>query len=697
MLLLRLALRNLRLHRFKTFLVGTILFIGTALIISGGAILDAIDSGMRRSLINSVSGHLQLYSGTAKDEFQLFGNFDGSMPDIGRIDDFTKVHDVVRRVKNVKQVVPMGIDFAVTTTANMLERKLAALRQAVRDKNATRQRTLKHQVHRIVKVLDKDLAGAARVLDIERYKKQYGDYNKALARARKPEFWQNFAADPLGSLEYLENDVGPLALGEDVIWVRYLGTDTALFQKTFDRFEIVDGQMIPPGKRGFLFNKRVYEQFIKNKTARRLDRIKERLDEGQTIATCNDCQTWIRFNERQAAALVFQLDETADAKVKARLQRETDSNEKETVKLLRAFMQMDDGNFRQRYKVFYEAIAPYILLYTVPIGGEFVLTAFARGGGYSRKVPVKVYGTFRFRSLDKSPLAGGFNLVDIISFRDLYGYMTAERRKEQVAIRKSVGIKDVKRENAEAALFGGSGDDKKLVAEGKTQAFDPDKTVDFRLGGRRFSKAIYQRVYSKKDLWGGVVLNAAVMLEDGSKLKETQAAIRAALAKAKLNVKVVDWQKAAGTVGQIVSVIRVVLYSAVFIIFIVALIIINNSMLMSTMERTREIGTMRAIGAQRGFIMRMFLGETFVLSLIFGGLGALVGSGIVLSLGAVGIPASSDFFYFLYAGPRLHPHLLPQHVVAAFFVVAVVALLSTWYPARVAMGITPREAMGAED
>lgn len=696
MLLLRLALRNLRLHRFKTFLVGTILLIGTALIISGGAILDAIDSGMRRSLINSVSGHLQLYSGTAKDEFQLFGNFDGSMPDIGRINDFIKVHDVVKQVKNVKQVVPMGIDFAVTTTANMLERKLAALRQAVREKNTVRQRTLKHQVHRIVKVLDKDLAGAARLLDIERYKKQYGDYNKALARARQPEFWQNFDSDPLGSLEYLENDVGPLGLGEDVIWVRYLGTDTALFKKTFDRFEIVDGQMIPPGKRGFLFNKRVYEQFIKNKTARRLDRIKERLDEGETIATCNDCQTWIRFNERQAAALVFQLDETADKEVKARLQHELGSKQKETVKLLREFMKMDDANFRQRYKLFYEAIAPRILLYTVPIGGEFVLTAFARGGGYSRKVPVKVYGTFRFRSLDKSPLAGGFNLVDIISFRDLYGYMTAERRKEQVAIRKSVGIKDVKREDAEAALFGGGGD-KKLVAEGQTKEFDPEKTVDFRVGGRRFTKAIYQRVYSKKDLWGGVVLNAAVMLEDGTKLEETQAAIRAALAKAKLNVKVVDWQKAAGTVGQIVSVIRVVLYSAVFIIFIVALIIINNSMLMSTMERTREIGTMRAIGAQRGFIMRMFLGETFVLALIFGGLGALAGSAIVLTLGAVGIPASSDFFYFLYAGPRLHPVLHGQHVVAAFFVVALVALLSTWYPARVAMGITPREAMGAEE
>jgi len=692
----RLALRNLRLHRFKTALVGTILLIGTTLIIVGGAMLDAIDDGMRRSLINSVSGHLQLYSGDAKDDFQIFGNFDGSMPDIGRIDNFIEVRDVVRAVKNVKQVVPMGINTAVTTTSNMLERKLAALRQAVRDKDPQRLRDLKKQVRRLVRVLDKELAGAAKLVDIERFKKQYGDYNKALARARKPEFWRAFDADPLGSLEYLENDVGPLALGEDMVWVRYLGTDTALFKETFDRFEIVDGQMIPRGKRGFLFNKRTYERFIKNKTARRLDRIKERLEEGKTIASCSDCQTWIRYNERQASALVFQFDETADKQVKAALQQELSSKQTDTAKLLRAFMKMDDSTFLQRYKVFYAEIAPHILLYSVPIGGEFVLTSFARGGGYSRKVPVKVYGTFRFRALDKSPLAGGFNLVDIMSFRDLYGYMTDERRKEQQAIRKAVGLEDVKRENAEDVLFGG-GATKKLVDDSKAEVVDTEQKLDLKAGGRRFTKEIHERVYSKKELWGGVVLNAAVMLEDGSQIRQTARAVREALKKAGLNVKVVDWQQAAGTIGQIVGVIRVVLYAAVSIIFIVALIIINNSMLMSTMERTREIGTMRAIGAQRGFIMRMFLGETLALSLIFGGLGVALGSGLVLWLGATGIPASSDFFYFLYAGPRLHPVLYAQHVVVAFAVVAVVALLSTWYPARVAMKITPREAMGAEE
>ena len=337
-------------------------------------------------------------------------------------------------------------------------------------------------------------------------------------------------------------------------------------------------------------------------------------------------------------------------------------------------------------------VAPHITIYTVKIGDEFVLTGFAQGGGYVRKVPVKVYGTFRFRSLDRSPLAGGFCVMDIMTFRDLYGYMTEEKRKEQKKIRASIGIKDVKREDAESMFDG-----EDLEGDEKEEAFDEAGEVDLSAGGKRYTAEVHKRVYSKKELYGGVVVNAAVMLKDRDKLDRSLAAIRAAIKKENLGVKAVGWRKASGIVGQLITVVRLVLYGAVFIIFVVALIIVNNSLLMSTMERTREIGTMRAIGAQRGFVMRMFLCETGVLSLVFGGVGALVGVLIMTLLQAKGIPAVADFFVFLFAGPRLHPQLQPQHLAFAMGVIALVALLSTWYPAWIATRITPREAMEKEE
>ena len=52
-----------------------------------------------------------------------------------------------------------------------------------------------------------------------------------------------------------------------------------------------------------------------------------------------------------------------------------------------------------------------------------------------------------------------------------------------------------------------------------------------------------------------------------------------------------------------------------------AIIIIVNTLSMAAIERTSEIGMMRAVGARKGFIRLMFLGETAALSAIFGGAG----------------------------------------------------------------------------
>jgi ABC-type lipoprotein release transport system permease subunit len=60
----------------------------------------------------------------------------------------------------------------------------------------------------------------------------------------------------------------------------------------------------------------------------------------------------------------------------------------------------------------------------------------------------------------------------------------------------------------------------------------------------------------------------------------------------------------------------------VLIIFVVALVIINNALVMATLERVQEIGTLRAVGAQRRFIVGMLVVEPVVIGAIFGALGA---------------------------------------------------------------------------
>ena len=53
-----------------------------------------------------------------------------------------------------------------------------------------------------------------------------------------------------------------------------------------------------------------------------------------------------------------------------------------------------------------------------------------------------------------------------------------------------------------------------------------------------------------------------------------------------------------------------------------------NTMYMSVMERTKEIGIMKAIGAKNSHILQIFLIESGSYGLIGGGIGVFIGRGI---------------------------------------------------------------------
>lgn len=107
---------------------------------------------------------------------------------------------------------------------------------------------------------------------------------------------------------------------------------------------------------------------------------------------------------------------------------------------------------------------------------------------------------------------------------------------------------------------------------------------------------------------------------------------------------------------------------------------------------------MRAIGAQRRFVVVMLLVETVAVGLLFGTLGALLGTGLVwLIRAAGGIPASSDQMYFFFSGPTLMPQIGTTSLVLSLAIVFVVSVLSGLYPALIATRIAPVEAMQSDD
>jgi ABC-type lipoprotein release transport system permease subunit len=691
------AFRNLFASWLKTLIVGGIILFGSMLVVVGTALVDSVDASMSRSIIGSVAGHIQVYNAKSADELAVMGSFQMEGADLAQIDDFKAMRDAIMTVPNVKDVVPMGLSGAMVPAGNTVDVMLEKLRDLVRRKQAGEDvgaaiESQKDHVRQIVGVLSVDFANIGKVLSERAVS---SEEREAIRRASAPGFWNEFDRDPLGTLEFLENRIAPLASDAEILFLRYVGTDLAAFSRSFDRMKIVDGTTIPPGKRGFLFSKWIYEQQVKMKTAHRLDDIRDAIvKRGKTIAKDPDLQREIKQNTTEVKEILLQLDSQQLAMFREKLQRELGSKEDDVSKLLAEFLRVDDSTIMRRHRFFYDELAPSLTLYRVRVGDTLTIKAFTRSG-YVQSVNLRVYGTFAFEGLEDSHLAGELNIMDLVSFRELYGFSTPERDKEIQAIKAAAGLKEIDRDKVEAELFAAGADDA-AGAEKPTSIADADAALRALSGHAKLVKR-EDEAYDPAQLEQGVVLNAAVIVKDPRRIHQTMADIEAAGRKAGLTLKAIDWQKASGLVGQFVTMIRAVLYISVLIIFAVALVIINNALVMATLERMAEIGTLRAVGAQRRFLLGMLVVEALAVGGLFGGIGSALGAGIVAILRVVGIPAVNDIFYFFFSGPRLHPGLSVTNVAIALAIVLVVSAMSSIYPGILAMRVSPRQAMQSDE
>jgi len=108
-----------------------------------------------------------------------------------------------------------------------------------------------------------------------------------------------------------------------------------------------------------------------------------------------------------------------------------------------------------------------------------------------------------------------------------------------------------------------------------------------------------------------------------------------------------------------------------------------NTMLMAVSERTREIGTLRAVGWSRGRVLRMVLAEGMLISTV----GGLVG----LAAGSLGAEVLIQW------APRgLDTRYSLLHFAQGFAIAMVLGFLGALYPAWQASRLSPIEALKYE-
>jgi putative ABC transport system permease protein len=110
-----------------------------------------------------------------------------------------------------------------------------------------------------------------------------------------------------------------------------------------------------------------------------------------------------------------------------------------------------------------------------------------------------------------------------------------------------------------------------------------------------------------------------------------------------------------------------------------------NIMLVSVTERTREIGTRKAIGATKRDILRQFFAESAMLTVVSGFVGLSVGIGLCIAMVFVPLP---DFVP--------HPIVSPISIIASILTLSLITVTAGMYPAQRAAEMTPVESLRYE-
>jgi len=302
---------------------------------------------------------------------------------------------------------------------------------------------------------------------------------------------------------------------------------------------------------------------------------------------------------------------------------------------------------------------------------SLALEGFGEVNSTNLDVPIK--GVVKFRSLNSSMQEITF--MDIETYREIFGYYTARDIVETLPAREQQLMTA-----SEDDLFGGgiysNGAGSAAIGDVEKQIRTETKVtrqIDFNLGAYNY---------------------VSILLRPGENLNQAVAKMKQIAKDNDLPVKVLSWKAASGQVASTADILQSIVVVFVILLFLVAIIIIMNTLSMNALERTEEFGMMRAVGARKGFITRMFLAETFSLSVVFGGGGILLGAIATWIVRPLHIASGGNqIIELIFGGEVFQPQLGFSGLVIGVVGLAVVTVLAVIYPTVVARKITPLDAI----
>jgi len=161
------------------------------------------------------------------------------------------------------------------------------------------------------------------------------------------------------------------------------------------------------------------------------------------------------------------------------------------------------------------------------------------------------------------------------------------------------------------------------------------------------------------------------------------------------NLKIKTWRDIAPDLRYMFDMMDLMLYIVMIIIIIGLVFSIINTMLMAILERTRELGMLRAIGMNKARTFSMVMWETGFLTLVGAPVGLLLAWLSISYFGNTGINLSAfaEGFGAYGISTIIYPELTWQYYLNIMLMIAGAAFISALYPAWKTLSLNPVEAI----
>ena len=158
-------------------------------------------------------------------------------------------------------------------------------------------------------------------------------------------------------------------------------------------------------------------------------------------------------------------------------------------------------------------------------------------------------------------------------------------------------------------------------------------------------------------------------------------------------VMAVNWRIAAGISAIMMLLVQALYNAGIFLVSIAGVITVINILLIAVFRRTKEIGTLRAIGASDSYIRSLILSENLIIALFAGFAG--VGGGFLFLqwINSLDFRIYNELLVSMMGGPVLQIGFFPPLAVLSFFIAVALALVASLYPVQAAVRIEPMAAV----